>query len=122
MVRLSGGNTPSYCPPAIRRAPQDAEPRPAWQGQRPNGQTLRQMTAKRKYREWRPGLRAGVLTVCAALVFVTAAAVSITVSDHLAKAAVNEAERHVEAVIRGFVDPMFTGADITDTTPEQAAE
>ncbi len=79
------------------------------------------MTAITKLRDWRPGLRAGVLTVSAALVLVTAAAVASTVSEHLTRAAVNEAVRHAEAVIRGFVDPMFSGSDVSETSPEQAA-
>jgi diguanylate cyclase (GGDEF)-like protein/PAS domain S-box-containing protein len=59
--------------------------------------------------------------VCAALVFGTAVAVAVTVSEHLATAATNEAVRHAEAVVRGLVDPMFAGDDVRDATPEQAA-
>jgi diguanylate cyclase (GGDEF)-like protein/PAS domain S-box-containing protein len=72
-------------------------------------------------REWRPGLRAGVLTVCALLVLGTAVVVSNVVSERLASAAVGEAVRHAEAVIHGLVDPMFTGSDVTETTPAEAA-
>jgi diguanylate cyclase (GGDEF)-like protein/PAS domain S-box-containing protein len=73
-----------------------------------------------KLREWRPGLRAGVLTVCAVLVLGTAVAVSITVSDHLANVAVAEATRQASAVVRGFVDPMFPGGDVMSATPAEA--
>jgi diguanylate cyclase (GGDEF)-like protein/PAS domain S-box-containing protein len=75
-----------------------------------------------KLSEWRPGLRAWVLTLCAVLVMSTAVVVALTVSDHLRRAAVNEAVRHAEAAIHGLVDPMFGGTDISQTTPEQAAE
>jgi diguanylate cyclase (GGDEF)-like protein/PAS domain S-box-containing protein len=75
-----------------------------------------------RLREWRPGLRAGVLTVCAILVLGTAVVVSNTVSEKVANAAVGEAVRHAEAVIHGLVDPMFSGSDVRDATPEQAAQ
>ena len=57
---------------------------------------------------WRPGLRAGVLAVCATLVTGTALAVSANVSDHLARTAVDEAVRTTEAVVRGDVDPLVS--------------
>jgi diguanylate cyclase (GGDEF)-like protein/PAS domain S-box-containing protein len=61
-----------------------------------------------RLRRWRPGLRAGVLSVSAVLVAATAFAVSVNVSDHLARTAVNEARRTTEAVVRGYVDPLVT--------------
>lgn len=57
---------------------------------------------------WRPGLRAGVLSVSTVLVVGTALAVSATVSDHLARTALDAAVRTTEAVVRGYVDPMIT--------------
>jgi diguanylate cyclase (GGDEF)-like protein/PAS domain S-box-containing protein len=57
---------------------------------------------------WRPGLRAGVVTVSGVLIAGTAYAVSANVSDHLANAAVDQAVRTTEAVVRGYVDPMVT--------------
>ena len=79
------------------------------------------MSKVARMKEWRPGLRAGVLTVCALLILGTAVAVSTTVSDHLASTAVGEATRQASAVVRGFVDPMFPGGNITAATPGQAA-
>ena len=70
---------------------------------------------------WRPSLRAGVLTLSTVLVLSTAVLVAVIVSDRLAGAAVNEAVRHAESVVHGLVDPMFTGASINATTPDQAA-
>jgi diguanylate cyclase (GGDEF)-like protein/PAS domain S-box-containing protein len=61
-----------------------------------------------RLRRRRPGLRAGVLSVSAVLVAATAFAVSVNVSDHLARTAVNEARRTTEAVVRGYVDPLVT--------------
>jgi diguanylate cyclase (GGDEF)-like protein/PAS domain S-box-containing protein len=68
----------------------------------------------------RPGLRAGVLAVCAVLVAVTALAVSANVSDHLATTAVNEAVRTTEAVVRGYVDPLVTATGFSAHTGAQA--
>jgi diguanylate cyclase (GGDEF)-like protein/PAS domain S-box-containing protein len=48
-----------------------------------------------------------------------ALAVSIIVSDNLARAATNEAVRNTEAVIRGFVDPTLGAGDLADRTPDQ---
>jgi hypothetical protein len=73
-----------------------------------------------KLRDWRPGLRAGVVTVCALLILGTAIAVSVTVSDHLAKVAIAESVRQAEAVVRGFVDPMFSGG-VLAASPADAA-
>jgi diguanylate cyclase (GGDEF)-like protein/PAS domain S-box-containing protein len=70
---------------------------------------------------WRPGLRALVLGVSGALVVGTAVLVSINVSDHLEKAAVNEAVRTTEAVVRGYIDPSVPSGGLADPTPEQAA-
>jgi hypothetical protein len=58
----------------------------------------------------RPGLRAGVLTLSGLLVIGTALAVSLTVSDHLAQAAVHEAVRTTEAVVLADLDPNVTQA------------
>jgi diguanylate cyclase (GGDEF)-like protein/PAS domain S-box-containing protein len=68
---------------------------------------------------WRPGLRAGVLSVSAVLVAGTALAVSANVSDHLARTAVDEAVRTTEAVVRGFVDPLITAPGFTASTSDQ---
>ena len=62
---------------------------------------------------WRPGLRAGVLAVSAALVTGTALAVSANVSDHLARTAVDAAVRTTEAVVRGYVDPLVSANGLT---------
>jgi diguanylate cyclase (GGDEF)-like protein/PAS domain S-box-containing protein len=67
-----------------------------------------------RLRRWRPGLRAGVLSVSAVLVAATAFAVSVNVSDHLARTAVNEARRTTEAVVRGYVDPLVTAGGFAD--------
>jgi hypothetical protein len=72
-------------------------------------------------RVFRPGLRAGVLTFSSVLVLGTAFVVANTVSDRLSQAAVNEAVRHAESVVQGLVSPMFTGTDVSQTTPQQAA-
>ena len=73
-----------------------------------------------KLRDWRPGLRAGVLAVCAVLVMGTAVVVSNTVSERHGNAAVNEAVRHAEAVItRLSSSPCSPVRSITDATPEQ---
>ena len=58
----------------------------------------------------RPGLRAGVLALSGLIVVGTALAVSLTVSDHLAQAAVHEAVRTTEAVVLADLDPSVTHA------------
>ena len=68
----------------------------------------------------RPGLRAGVLFMCSILVVGAALAVSANVSDHLAKAAVDEAVASTEAVVRGFVDPMLGSAGAAKLTSGEA--
>ncbi len=73
----------------------------------------------RRARQWRPGARAAVLTVCAVLVAGTAFAVSANVSDHLARTAVNEAVRTTAAVVRGYVDPMVAGGGPSQIAPER---
>jgi diguanylate cyclase (GGDEF)-like protein/PAS domain S-box-containing protein len=78
------------------------------------------MGAIKKLVGWRPGLRAGVLTVSTVLVLGTAVLVAVIVSDRLAGAAVNEAVRHAESVVHGLVDPMFKGATISGTSVDQA--
>jgi diguanylate cyclase (GGDEF)-like protein/PAS domain S-box-containing protein len=62
----------------------------------------------------RPGLRALVLSLSGVLVIGTAVVVAVTVSDHLRTAAVNEAVRTTESVVRGFVDPAVTPAVLAD--------
>ncbi|MDP9271452.1 MAG: EAL domain-containing protein [Chloroflexota bacterium] len=69
---------------------------------------------------WRPGLRAGVLTLSGLLVVGTAVVVSLNVSDHLARTAVDEAVRTTEAVVRGFVDPMVTQGGFSRPGTQQA--
>jgi len=71
---------------------------------------------------WRPGLRAGVLTLSSLLVVGTAVLVSSTVSDHLATTATDEAVRTTEAVVRGFVDPMVIQGGFASSGTPQAAE
>src|SRR5438045_7795400 len=68
----------------------------------------------------RPGLRAGVLFMCSLLVVGAAVAVSANVSDHLAKAAVDEAVASTEAVVRGLVDPMIKSAGVATLTSGEA--
>jgi diguanylate cyclase (GGDEF)-like protein/PAS domain S-box-containing protein len=63
---------------------------------------------------WRPGLRALVLSISGALVIATAFVVSVTVSDHLRSAAVGEAVRTTEAVVRGYVDRSLTHDAMAD--------
>ncbi|MEA2630865.1 MAG: hypothetical protein QOE66_1084, partial [Chloroflexota bacterium] len=69
----------------------------------------------------RPGLRALVLGVSAALVVGAALLVSVNVSDHLQRAAVNEAVRTTEAVVRGYIDPSVAGGGLADPSAAQAA-
>ena len=71
--------------------------------------------------DWRPGLRAGVLSVSAVLVAATALVVSANVSDHLARTAVDEAVGSTEAVVRGYVDPMVTTGRFTNPVTDQGA-
>jgi diguanylate cyclase (GGDEF)-like protein/PAS domain S-box-containing protein len=68
----------------------------------------------------RPGLRAGVLFMCSLLVVGAAVAVSANVSDHLARAAVDEAVGSTEAVVRGFVDPMIGSGGLAKLTGGEA--
>jgi diguanylate cyclase (GGDEF)-like protein/PAS domain S-box-containing protein len=70
----------------------------------------------------RPGLRAGVLTISGLLVVGTALAVSLTVSDHLAQAAVHEAVRTTEAVVLADLDPTVTETAMANPSgPEGSA-
>ncbi len=75
---------------------------------------MNRLTIPVRWRRWRPGIRAGVLSVSAVLVAGTAFAVSANVSDHLARTAVNEAVRTTEAVVRGYVDPIVTASGFAD--------
>ena len=68
----------------------------------------------------RPGLRAGVLFMCSLLVVGAAVAVSANVSDHLKRAAVDEAVASTDAVVRGFVDPMIGNDGLTNLTSGEA--
>ena len=70
----------------------------------------------------RPGLRAGVLFMCLLLSAGAAVAVSVNVSDHLARAAVDEAVASTEAVVSGFVDPMIDSEGVTALTSGQSTE
>ncbi|MBF6606569.1 MAG: EAL domain-containing protein [Chloroflexi bacterium] len=70
---------------------------------------------------WRPGLRALVLSVSAVLIAGTALAVSLSVSDHLAQAAVGESVRITEAVVRGYVDPSVPAGGFANLTSGQGA-
>jgi diguanylate cyclase (GGDEF)-like protein/PAS domain S-box-containing protein len=67
-----------------------------------------------------PGLRAVVLFLCSLLVVGAAVAVSANVSDHLARAAVDEAVGSTQAVVRGFVDPMIGSGGLAKLTNGQA--
>ena len=58
--------------------------------------------------------------MCSLLVVGAALAVSANVSDHLARAAMDEAVASTEAVVRGFVDPMI-GGELADLTSTQAS-
>ena len=69
----------------------------------------------------RPGLRALVLGVSGVLVVGTALLVSVNVSDHLEKAAVNEAIRTTEAVVRGYIDPSVTSGGLANPASHQGA-
>jgi diguanylate cyclase (GGDEF)-like protein/PAS domain S-box-containing protein len=68
----------------------------------------------------RPGLRALVVGGSGILIVGTALLVSANVSDHLEKAAVNEAVRTTEAVVRGYIDPVVTPG-LANPTGAQAA-
>jgi diguanylate cyclase (GGDEF)-like protein/PAS domain S-box-containing protein len=83
---------------------------------RPSSRTtsIIRLTIPARLRRWRPGLRAGVLSVSALLVAGTAVAVAANVSDHLARTAVNEAVRTTEAVVRGYVDPLVTAGGFAE--------
>ena len=69
----------------------------------------------------RPGLRALVLSLSGGLVIGTAVLVSLNVSGHLERAAVNEAVRTTEAVIRGYIDPVVPAGGLASATVEKAA-
>jgi diguanylate cyclase (GGDEF)-like protein/PAS domain S-box-containing protein len=58
--------------------------------------------------------------VCAVVIVVGALAVSMTVSDHLAEAAIGEARRSTESVVRGFVDPMVAASGLERADGEAA--
>jgi diguanylate cyclase (GGDEF)-like protein/PAS domain S-box-containing protein len=62
-----------------------------------------------------------VLGVSGALVVGTALLVSINVSGHLQGAAVNEAVRATEAVVRGYIDPSVANGALANSTSEQGA-
>ena len=58
--------------------------------------------------------------MCSLLVVGGAVAVSANVSDHLAAAAIDEAVRSTEAVVRGFVDPMIGNGGLAKLTSGEA--
>jgi diguanylate cyclase (GGDEF)-like protein/PAS domain S-box-containing protein len=58
--------------------------------------------------------------MCLLLVVGAAVAVSANVSDHLSRAAVDEAVASTEAVVRGFVDPMIGGDGLANLTSGEA--
>ncbi len=58
-------------------------------------------------RGWRPSLRASVLAASALLIIVLAVAIASNVADHLRDTAVGSAERNVESIVRGYVDPIL---------------
>jgi len=55
----------------------------------------------------RPGLRTLVLGGSALVVLALSAGISVNVSDHLRDSASQSATRSVEAIVRGYVDPIF---------------
>ena len=56
----------------------------------------------------RPGLRFAVLGGSAALIVVMAISIAVSVSSHLRESASASAARSVDAIVRGFIDPIFT--------------
>ncbi|MCV0377398.1 EAL domain-containing protein [Microbacterium sp.] len=56
----------------------------------------------------RPGLRFAVLGGSAALIVVMAISIAMSVSSHLRESASASAARSVDAIVRGFIDPIFT--------------
>jgi diguanylate cyclase (GGDEF)-like protein/PAS domain S-box-containing protein len=58
--------------------------------------------------------------MCLLLVVGAAVAVSTNVSDHLARAAVDEAVASTQAVVRGFVDPMIGDGGLAKLTSGEA--
>src|SRR3954453_7225703 len=70
---------------------------------------------------WRPSLRVGIVAVCALIVAGMAFAVSVSVSDNLSHASINETIRNTRAVVTGLMDPLV-GSELTGKTEaEQAA-
>jgi len=59
--------------------------------------------------------------MCSLLVVGAAVAVSANVSDHLSRAAIDEAVASTEAVVRGFVDPMIGSAGLATLTSGEAS-
>jgi diguanylate cyclase (GGDEF)-like protein/PAS domain S-box-containing protein len=57
---------------------------------------------------WRPSLRAGVLVGSAVVVICLALAIALSVADHLRRAATDSAIGNVEAIVRGYVDPILS--------------
>ena len=56
----------------------------------------------------RPGLRFAVLGGSAAVIVVMAISIAISVSSHLRESASASAARSVDAIVRGYLDPIFT--------------
>ncbi|HEX5241241.1 MAG TPA: PAS domain-containing protein, partial [Candidatus Limnocylindrales bacterium] len=69
----------------------------------------------------RPGIRTGVLAICAALVIATAIAISQTVSSHLSDAAIQSAARTSQALIDGSVGPVVAEAFVGGAGAPDAA-
>jgi diguanylate cyclase (GGDEF)-like protein/PAS domain S-box-containing protein len=63
---------------------------------------------------WRPGLRAGVVSLSVVLVIGTAVVVSENVAGDLARTATAEAVRSTEAMVQGLVDPLLAERPFVD--------
>ena len=68
----------------------------------------RGVTHGRQVFGWRPSLRVGVLMGSAVLVIGLAVAIAVSVADHLRRAATDSALGNVEAIVRGYVDPILS--------------
>ena len=90
--------------PALCLGPYVPDGAPTWSGaaSQPGSRMIRRAIAAVP----RPGLRAGVLAACTALVVATAFAVSQNVAGHVADTAIHEASRTTASLIDGSVAPV----------------
>jgi diguanylate cyclase (GGDEF)-like protein/PAS domain S-box-containing protein len=73
----------------------------------------------------RPGLRGVVLAASALLVVGLSFAISANVADHLRASATDSAVGNIEAIVRGYVDPILTSGSLdldADVEPDVAAQ